>query len=242
MYYYLTIALQVFCFYHVYKNRNPYYWYFIIFFIPIFGSIVYVITQVYNRHDAKKITSELTHIINPTKKVKDLEKQLQFADTYQNRVNLADAYLEIKDFEKAITYYLEALEDDFENDLYVTKQIIEAYFKTEDFKGVILNAEKIKTHPEFKKSRAQFLYGLALERIGDLDEAEANLKAIDIRYSFYDERLVFAKFLISRGKIEYAKTILDEIYMESKNMTKPNLKLFRATFFEVKKVRDSLSI
>lgn len=240
MYYYLTIALQVYCFYHVYKNRNPYYWYFIIFFIPVFGSIVYLITQVYNRHDAKKITSGLTHMINPTKKVKDLERQLQFAETYQNRVNLADAYLEIKDFDSAITYYLQALEDDFENDLYVIKQIMEAYFHTEDFNNVILNAQKIENHPEFKKSRAQFLYGLALERVGKLEEAESNLKAIDIRYSFYNERLVFAKFLISQNRIEDAKTILDEIYMESKNMTKPNLKLFRPTILEVEKLRNTL--
>lgn len=240
MYYYLILALQGYCIYHAYKNRNPYYWFFIIFFVPVLGCIIYLITQVYNKRDAEKITSELTHIINPTKKVKDLERQLQFSETYQNRVNLADAYLEIKDFDNAVTYYLEALEDDFENDLYVIKQIMEAYFHNEDFNSVILNAEKIKNHPEFKKSRAQFLYGLALERVGKLDEAEANLKAIDIRYSFYNERLVFAKFLISRDKIEDAKAILDEIFNESKHMTKPNRKLFRSTIIEVEKLRNTL--
>lgn len=240
MYYYLILALQGYCIYHAYKNRNPYYWFFIIFFVPVLGCIIYLITQVYNKRDAEKITSELTHIINPTKKVKDLERQLQFSETYQNRVNLADAYLEIKDFDNAVTYYLEALEDDFENDLYVIKQIMEAYFHNEDFNSVILNAEKIKNHPEFKKSRAQFLYGLALERVGKLDEAEANLKAIDIRYSFYNERLVFAKFLISRDKIEEAKAILDEIFNESKHMTKPNRKLFRSTIIEVEKLRNTL--
>lgn len=240
MYYYLTIALQAYCIYHTYKNRKPYYWYFIIFFIPVFGSIIYLITQVYNNRDAKKITSEITHIINPTKKVKDLKQQLQFAETYQNRVNLADAYLEIKDFNNAIIYYLEALEDDFENDLYVIKQIMEAYFHAEDFNNVILNAQKIKNHPEFKKSRAQFIYGLALERVGKLDKAEANLKAIDIRYSFYNERLVFAKFLISQDKITEAKAVLNEVFIESKHMTKPNLKLFRSTILEVEKLRNTL--
>lgn len=240
MYYYLTIALQAYCIYHTYKNRKPYYWYFIIFFIPVFGSIIYLITQVYNNRDAKKITSEITHIINPTKKVKDLKQQLQFAETYQNRVNLADAYLEIKDFNNAIIYYLEALEDDFENDLYVIKQIMEAYFHAEDFNNVILNAQKIKNHPEFKKSRAQFIYGLALERVGKLDKAEANLKAIDIRYSFYNERLVFAKFLISQDKITEAKAVLNEVFSESKHMTKPNLKLFRSTILEVEKLRNTL--
>lgn len=240
MYYYLIIALQGYCIYHAYKNRNPYYWFFLIFFVPLIGCIIYLITQVYNKRDAEKITNEITNIINPTKRIKDLEKRLEFSETYQNRVNLADAYLEIKDFNNAIKHYLEALEDDFENDLYVIKQLIEAYFNAEDYDNVILYANKIRKHPEFKKSRSQFLLGLALERIGNLDEAEANLKVIDIRYSFYSERLTFAKFLINRDKIEEAKAVLDEVFNESKHMTKPNKKLYRTTFIEVEKLLTDL--
>lgn len=240
MYYYLIIALQGYCIYHAYKNRNPYYWFFLIFFVPGIGCAIYLITQVYNKRDAEKITNELTHIINPTKKIKDLEKRLQFSETYQNRVNLADAYLEIKDFENAIKHYLEALEDDFENDLYVIKQLMEAYYNNEDFDNVILYAKKIKSHPEFKQSRSQFVYGLALEKVGELDDAETNLKEIDVRYSFYNERLIFAKFLISRDKIEEAKEVLDEVFNESQHMTKPNHKLFRTTIQEVEKLRETL--
>ncbi|WP_303318084.1 hypothetical protein Q4Q34_11895 [Flavivirga abyssicola] len=236
MYFYLIIALQAFCLYHLYKNRNPYYWAFLIFFIPVLGCIIYLITQVYNKRDAEKITNEITHIINPTKKVRDLEKQLQFSESYQNRVNLADAYLEIKDYNNAIPHYLEALEDSSQSDFYVTKQLIEAYFNIEDCESVILYVEKIKEHPEFKKSRTQFLYGLALERVGKLEEAEEHLKQIDIRYSFYDERLIYAKFLLSRGKKEQAKAVLEDVHTESQHMTKPNKRIYRGTILEVEKL------
>ncbi len=240
MYYYLIIALQVYCLYHLYKNRNAYYWWFIIIFLPPIGCIIYLITQAYNKRDAEKITNEITHIINPTKKIKDLEKLLQFSESYQNRVNLADAHLENKDYHNAISNYLEALEGNMQNDFYVIKQLIEAYFNIEDCENVVLYAEKIKAHPEFKKSRSQFLYGLALERLGRFDEAEANLRAIDIRYSFYNERLIFAKFLMSRKKAAEAKEILEEIHTESQHMTKPNKKLFRATIQEVEKLLQDL--
>ncbi len=236
MAFYLIIALQAFCLYHLYKNRNPYYWAFLIFFIPVIGCIIYLITQVYNKRDAEKITNEITHIINPTKKVRDLEKQLQFSESYQNRMNLADAYLEIKDYNNAILHYLEALEDSSQNDFYVIKQLIEAYFNIEDCEHVILYVERIKDHPEFKKSRTQFLYGLALERIGKLEEAEENLKQIDIRYSFYDERLIYAKFLLSKDKKEAAKEVLEDLSTESQYMTKPNKRIYRATILEVEKL------
>ncbi len=239
MFYYLIIVLKGYCLYHAYKNSNPYYWYFLIFFIP-FGSIIYILTQVYNKRDVEKIQDGIVSIINPTKKVRDLEKRLEFSDSYQNRVDLADAYLEIKDFSNAIKYYLEALEDHFENDLYVIKQLMEAYFKAEDFDKVILSAEKIKNHSEFKKSRLQFLLGQALERIGKLDEAEDNLKQIDIRYSFYNERLIFAKFLIRRDKIEEAQEVLNEMSNESQHMTKLNKRLYRSAFVEVEKLLAGL--
>lgn len=236
MIYYLIIALKIFCFYHLFKNRNSYYWILLFLFLPVIGCIIYLITQVYNKRDAEKITNEITHIINPTKRIKDLEKQLQFSESYQNRVNLADAHLENKDYQNAIPHYLNALEDNFQNDLYVIKQLIETYFNIEDCEKVVFYAEKIKEKSEFKKSRSQFLYGLALERLGDFEEAETNLRAIDIRYSFYEERLIFAKFLLSREKKDEAKEILEEIQTESQHMTKQNKRLYRATIVEVEKL------
>lgn len=201
---------------------------------------MYLITQVYNKRDAEKITNEIAHVINPTKKVKDLEKQLEFSESYQNRLNLADAYLEIKDYNNAIIHYQEALEDTSQNSFYATKQLIEAYFNIEDCEKVIDYVEKIKTHPEFKKSRTQFLYGLALEREGNMEAAEANLRQIDVRYSFYDERLILAKFLLSINKNEEAKDILIDVQTESSHMTKPNRRLYRTTILEVEKLLKEL--
>lgn len=240
MYYYLIIALQAYCLYHLYTNRNAYYWWFVILFLGPIGCAIYFITQVYNKRDAEKITNELAHVINPTKKIKDLEKQLAFSESYQNRVNLADAFLQIKDYNNAITHYLEALEDESQNNIYVIKQLIEAYFNSEDFKTVIEYTAKIKDQSEFKKSRTQFLYGLALEHEGEMEAAEANLRPIDIRYSFYQERLILAKFLLSINKNEDAIEILNDIQTESNHMTKPNKKLYRITIVEVEKLLKTL--
>ena len=240
MYYYLIIILQAYCIYHLFKNRNAYYWVFVILFLPLIGSIIYLITQVYNKRDAEKVQENITTLINPTKKIKDLEHKLKFSETYQNRVNLADAYLAIRDYKSAIPHYLEALGDSDLSDLYVIKQLIKCYFNVEDFDNVIVYAEKIKDHQEFQKSISQFLYGFALNKKGAYEAAEANMKAINIRYSFYNERLTLAEFLIERGKTIEAKEILNDIYAESQNMTKQNQKIFRHTILEVEKLKNSI--
>lgn len=240
MHYYLILAFQGFCIYHMYKNRNPYYWAFLIMFVPVIGCIIYLITQVYNKRDAEKIQDEIVSIINPTKKIKDLEKRLQFSESYQNRVGLADAYLEISDYNNAIPHYLEALDDVSQNDFYVIDKLIEVYYNVEDYNNVILYAERIQNRFEFKKSKAQFIYGLAQEHLGNFEEAEKHLRKIDIRYSFYEERLVLAKFLLSRKKEADAKEILNDIYTESQHMTKPNRSIYRTTIQEVEKLLKDL--
>tara|TARA_R110002049_G_scaffold3795_5_gene27612 strand:- start:88653 stop:89375 length:723 start_codon:yes stop_codon:yes gene_type:complete len=237
MIYYITIALQAYCIYHLFKNRNPYYWAFAILFLPIIGSLIYLITQIYNKRDAEKIQSNIVSIINPTKKIKDLEKRLEFSETFQNLVNLADAYLEIKDYQNAIIHYEKALEDHIQNDVFVTKQLIEAFFNAENYEEVVVYAEKIASQTEFKKTKTQFLYGLALEKLERFDEAEENLKQIDTRYSFYEERLVLAKFLMKRNKMIDAKEIIDELYTESQYMTKENKKLNRNIITEIGKLK-----
>lgn len=240
MIYYVVIALQAFCIYHVIKNNNSYYWIFLILFVPAIGSIVYLLTQVYTKRDADKITSEITNIINPTKKIKDLEKQFAFSESYQTRVNLADAYLENKDYQNAILHYKEALDGNVQNDFYVIKNMVEAFYHIEDYRSILQYVEEIKDHKEFTKSRTQFIYGLALEKEGRIDEAEENLKCIDIRFSFYNERLIYSQFLLGINKTEEAKEILESIVSEAQHMTKPNKRLYRSTIAEVEKVLQSL--
>ena len=116
MYYYLIIALQAYCIYHLWKHKTNYYWVFAILFLPVIGCILYLYMHAIKKRDVEKIQNELINVINPTKKIRDLEQDLEFADTFQNRINLADAYLENRDFSNAIVNYEQALNDNFDND------------------------------------------------------------------------------------------------------------------------------
>ena len=240
MYFYFIIALQGFCLYHLFKNKYEYYWWLLILFLPVLGSVIYILLRVLNKRDIDKIQNELESVINPTKKINDLEKRLQFSDSFQNKVDLADAYLENKDYKNAIINYEKSLEDNFQNDFYVMKRLVESFFEIEDYDKVIFYVEKIKQEPEFIQSRTQFIYGLTLEKMERMDEAEVQLRQMDRRYSNYEERLVLASFLLNKSKVNEAKEILDELYTEAQYMTKPNRRKYRITFDEVEKLKNEL--
>ena len=240
MLYYIIIALQIYCAYHAYTTKNNMYWYFVIFFAPGLGSLIYLITQVFTKRDVAVVQKEVVSIINPTKKVKDLEKKVAFADTFQNRLDLADAYLEIKDFENAIRYYNEALKGHHGSDFYGNTKLLEAYYNTNDYNKVIATAILIENHPDFEKSKSQLYYGLAIAETGDTNKAAQVLNKINKRYSNYPERLLLATFLKDHGKIEEATELVEELLNEGANLTKPNQRKYRTTFLEIKKLKKEL--
>ena len=234
MLYYLVIGLQIYCAYHAYKNRNNMYWYFIIFFIPVIGCIIYLLTQVISKGDVTNITEEITTIINPTKKIKELETALKFSNTFQNKINLADAYAQNKEYHNAIEHYENALESNFKDDPHTINKLIICYYNIQEYDKVIAYAPKIDLQKNFKETL--FFYGLALEQKGELELAEIQLRKIDIRYSHYDERLELSKFLIRNNKKEAAKEILTEVITEINAMTNANAKKHRSILSEAHKI------
>ncbi|WP_046743568.1 hypothetical protein [Kordia zhangzhouensis] len=235
-----VLILQLFCLYHAYKNKKDAFWYYLIFILPLIGAIIYLITQVFNKADIEKVTDEIATAIIPSKKVKDAEKRLAFADTFQNRVALADAHFENGNFEEASTHYNAVLKGNFQNDFYVISQLINAKNHMQCYEEVIQLAEKVKNKQEFKNSKTQYVYGLALDAVGRTEEAEENLKTIDQRYSNYAERLMLAKFYERNGKSAATIEILDEIIAESEHMSTHNKRMYRFVVQEVKKFRTEL--
>lgn len=235
-----VLILQLFCLYHAYKNKKDAFWYYLIFILPLIGAIIYLITQVFNKADIEKVTDEIATAIIPSKKVKDAEKRLAFADTFQNRVALADAHFENGNFEEASAHYNAVLKGNFQNDFYVISQLISAKNHMQCYEEVIQLAEKVKNKQEFKNSKTQYVYGLALDAVGRTGEAEENLKTIDQRYSNYAERLMLAKFYERNGKSAATIEILDDIIAESEHMSAHNKRMYRFVIQEVKKFRTEL--
>ena len=194
--------------------------------------------NVFRRSDIDKAQENITAVINPSKKISDLEKKFKFSGTFENQVRLADAYLEAEHFEKAIEHYQSSLKDVFQNDFYVISKLEEAHYFSSNFEKAMYYAEKIKDNSKFKKSRAAFLYGLALEKTGNVEKAEEVLKSFNAPYSRYMERIELAKFYDRNGKLENSKEILEEILTESEGMSKQSLRQHRIL---IKKARELLA-
>lgn len=241
MYYYLIIGLQAFCVYHCYTNRNSYYWIFAIIFLPLVGCLLYLFMNVFQKRDIDKVQENLVTAINPSKKIKDLQKKLKFSETFENQVALADAYLNEKMYAVAIQHYESSLKDVFENDFYVISKTMEAYYFSSDFKKAIEYAERISQNSKFRKSRASFLYGMALEKIGEPEKAEEQLRIFDAPYSNFMERLELSRFLVRQNKLDEGKTIYNEMISESENMSRQTYRMNKNIINKAKEELTTIS-
>ena len=239
MQYYLIIALQGFCVYHCYSHKNSYYWILAIIFLPVIGSILYLFMNAFKKRDIEKVQENLVTVINPSKKIKDLESKFKFSETFENQVALADAYLNEGMYAEAIHHYEGSLKDMFSNDFYALSKLSEAYYYASDFEKTILCAQKISANQGFRKSKASFLYALALEKTGDLSKAEEILRTFDAPYSNFMERLELARFLIRHNKLKEGKEVYQEMILESENMSKPN---YRQNRNLIKKAKEETAL
>ncbi len=244
IFYYLGIALQVYCLYHAYQNHKPYYWFFIILLLPPIGPLVYLFTQLAGKDaivgSVNTAQQEAFKVLYPSKQINDLEKRLEFSDTFENRVSLADAYLQNSRLDEAIEMYLSALKGHYENDYYAISKLISAYYQNEQFEKVIAYTPKIQHKVEYKHSRAQFLYAVSLEKTQQTEPAEVEFQKIDVPYKNYEERLYYANYLIAKGDKAEATTILEEILQEGKHMQRPNRRKYGYVLRQAQQVLDAL--
>jgi hypothetical protein len=179
----------------------------------------------------------VTAIVNPNKKIRAFKKKLSFSDTFQNKINLADAYLDIKDLTNAILYYEKALFGEFENHPQTLNKAIKCYFEIKKYDKVVTYARKINLEKSFRDSLC--IYAIALEKCAYFEEAEIQFKKTDKRYSNYPERLELSEFLIRIDKIADAKKVLSELVSEIENMIEANKKKHKFIYKQASKLLNT---
>ncbi|MFT5890240.1 MAG: CRP-like cAMP-binding protein [Dokdonia sp.] len=149
------------------------------------------------------IQKEITPIINPTKKVKDLERKIIFSDTIQNRVDLTEALQTIK------TNPI----------LYTMKEIIQSHSNVSDeVYQLFLNAAKKKEapknqlvfHPQKVNDKCLFIEKGILRGYKIIDGKEYT-------HHFYFSNWFatdFKSYLTNKPSEIYIETLTDAVYYE----------------------------
>ena len=210
-YYYIIIILQAICVIHCLRKGKNSTWIFAIIFLPVIGCLAYIFMEMFKEGEIKQVQSGVSSFINPTGNIRKLEQQLKFSDTFNNRVELADAYFANGDTDKAIELYESSLTGTFTENEHVIYQLILAYAHKQNYSAVLPLAKKIYTRPQFAKSQAHIAYAHALEHIGSKAQAEDEYKTMKARFSYFEARYNYGLFLIRDNRSTEAKQLFNSL-------------------------------
>lgn len=117
---FLPIALQLLLVIHVVKTGQDRFWIWLLVFLPVAGGLAYLIVVVLpelgQSHQARSVASGLSRAVNPTKRLKELERTLSLSNTVANKLALADECLDCGMAERAEELYTACLAGLFKGD------------------------------------------------------------------------------------------------------------------------------
>ncbi|EHQ25422.1 PLDc N-terminal domain-containing protein [Mucilaginibacter paludis] len=241
-FYYISIGLQVICAIHCIQRGNQNKWIWLIVFLPVVGSIAYIYTEMLSGRNMRGPKLDVGAIINPGGKIKKLEENLRFTDTFANKIKLADAYLAAGYTGQAIELYESSLTGTFADNEHAISQLMLAYFNKQRYEDVITSARKISRSQKFPKSKAHMFYALSLENVGQPEAAETEFKAMKGRYSCFEQRYQYGKFLLRVGRDDDARRIFTDILDELPHLSSMERKSNRAWFNNTKEELRAMEV
>ncbi len=244
-FYFITIALQAICVLHCVRRGTQQKWIWLIIFLPVIGSLVYIFTEMFSGRDVQKVQSGVGAVFNPSGPIRKLEENLRFSDTFANRTALADAYLQAGQTTKAIELYEASLEGNFAENEYVLSQLIIAYFQVKRYEEIIPVAKKIYKLPQFARSRPHVLYATALGYTGQTEQAEKEFSLLKSRFSNYEARYQYGLFLDREGRTGEAVQLLSDMLKETSHLSGPekrnNRNWFALAKNELQRMNDQVT-
>src|ERR1700744_3568308 len=233
--YYISLALQAICVIHCLRRGGAQQrWIWAIIFLPYIGCLLYFFSEILPGRNLGTPQFDIGALLNPAGRIKRLENNLRFSDTFNNRVLLADAYLVAGRTDEAIELYTSSLTGAFTENEHVIKQLIAAYASQQRYAELIPLAEKIRHFPAFSRSVAQIQYARALEYTGDSVGAEREFKKMKARFSAFEARYQYGMFLVRAGREEEARQVFADIAAEAPHLRSRERRYNRAWIIKAK--------
>lgn len=239
-YYTPVLILQGFCLYHSYKNNTHQKYYWLIIFVPLVGSLVYLYLNFYRKSMIYDISDGIKGLINNNHLVEKLEKETKFTDTMSNKKLLAIQYLNKGRITEAIDLLNSCLVGIHADDQEINRLLLQAYYAQQQYKMCISAGEKIKNDYSFNNAEEKAFLAWAYYYTGDKEKAEIIFKSQDGLFSNYFQRLEYAKFLHHIGRTSEAKKKTIVMIEEIEHMDNYEKRLKSVIHSSIKKFHTSI--
>jgi hypothetical protein len=178
-FYIIGLLAQIFCIVHALKTGRKE-WLYLLIFLPVAGAAVYFVMEIWPEVSRGEFRGNFIRVFLPNYKIKEMKQKLRVSDTITNKLNLANAYAEQKQYDKAIELAEDCLKDPYINHSGVWLQLARLFFGNEQYAETIAYLDKAKAmnYDKLDRPEDELIYARALAQTGDLVQAEEQFKKI----------------------------------------------------------------
>lgn len=213
-----VLILQVFCIYHAYKNKRESWWIWVILIFPLIGSIIYLYKEFYSKKGVENLAEGVKSSINTNYTVTKLEKELKFSDTVENKIKVANEYVDRGLYDEAFDLYNSCLKGIFSNNQDLLLKLTKTSYLKEDYNSAITFGNNIKKNREFNNSEEKIALAWSYYYTGDDSKANDLFNEMDVQFDNYKHRIEFIKYSIETGDTERAQEISNAVVSEINSM------------------------
>jgi hypothetical protein len=237
-YYSPLLVLQAFCLYHAYQRRVEQRWYWIIFFLPGLGCLLYLYDAFYSRRNVSSLAEGVKHVVNRNYRIEQLEKAVRFSENVTNKTQLADAYAHAGRYAEAVEVYQSCLRGFMAGDPDIRMKVLQASYLQGDYATAIAFGDGLEKDGEkvFANADARVSHAWAHFHAGDAARAEAIFRAMDKTHTNYFQRAEYCRFLREANRPEPLKHKLEELLGEFEYLKGNERRTHRRVIVQVKEL------
>ena len=235
-----VLLFQAFCVYHAYRKNADQRWYWLILLVPLIGSVIYLYYNLSDPATIKSLREGLKEVVVSNYRIEQLEKALAFSESHTNRVNLADAYVDVGRYKDAIPLYHACLQGFMVDDPPIRIKLLSAYFMNDQYAEAVKMGDELESLREFREAEQRLAYAWALFHLGEPERADQVFQDMDRSFTNYLQRFEYCKFLVRTEKQDTAKAKLSELLAEFEQMQDSERRHSRSSQRDVRALYEDL--
>lgn len=241
-YYTPILILQGFCLYHAYQKGTQQKWFYFIIFLPLVGCLIYLYANFFGdlKKGAQQASQGMKGLFNSNYEIDQLEKEISFSDTVENKIRLGDAYLAKGRYQEALELFQSCEKGVYKEDVELLMKLLRAHYLNDNFAEAVSYGERLKDAPEFAKAAEKIGLAWAYYYEKQVESAKATFEEMDLPFSNYKNRLEYCKFLLEIEQPTAAKEKLALLMDEINHMSPAERKFVGGLQQEIKALYQSV--
>lgn len=216
----IELAAKIACIVHLIKTGRSYLWIWVILLFPVGGVLIYFFMEIFpdlrsgngwqGRGGSPKLAIKLPQ--TSSRKIAKLKDELEFANTVENRVCLAQAYSAAGRHEEAIETINECLRGAFKDDPLLTYELARACFVAGQYREALSALQRLASQGWRHDMPGRLLLtARGNEALGDNAAADTFYREALKAASGQEAPCRYALFLERFGQKDEARALFKEI-------------------------------